>query len=137
MEGEQHAASDYFVTLGEPLHNNITSHSAYVVVPATMTFKVRGSESGVPDPTCTPGAVSPDDRYFRVLGAPSLVSVSRAEVSSFPNLKLCRIDCRCTGHEAKPTDGLDCHIAVDAIEELSKKRSRLGHDSTSATVTTP
>jgi hypothetical protein len=44
IEGEQHGASDYFVTLGEPLHNNITSHNAYVVVPATMTFKVRGPQ---------------------------------------------------------------------------------------------
>ena len=42
VEGEQHGASDYFVTLGEPLHNNVTGNSAYVVVPATMTFKVRG-----------------------------------------------------------------------------------------------
>jgi len=44
VEGEQHGASDYFVTLGEPLHNNITGDSAYVVVPATMTFKVRGQQ---------------------------------------------------------------------------------------------
>ena len=42
VEGEQHGASGYLVTLGEPLHNNITGDSAYVVVPATMTFKVRG-----------------------------------------------------------------------------------------------
>jgi hypothetical protein len=44
LEGEQHGASDYFVTLGEPLHNNVTSDSAYVVVPATMTFKVHGQQ---------------------------------------------------------------------------------------------
>ena len=31
MEGKQHGASDYFVTLGEPLHNNVTGDSAYVV----------------------------------------------------------------------------------------------------------
>jgi ketosteroid isomerase-like protein len=43
-EGEQHGASDYFVTLGEPLHNNTTGESAYVVVPATMTFKVQGQK---------------------------------------------------------------------------------------------
>ena len=42
IEGEQHGATDYFVTLGEPLHNNITGDSAYIVVPATMTFKVQG-----------------------------------------------------------------------------------------------
>jgi ketosteroid isomerase-like protein len=40
IEGEQHKASGYFVTLGEPLHNNITGDTAYVVLPATMTFKV-------------------------------------------------------------------------------------------------
>jgi hypothetical protein len=33
LEGEQHGASDYFVTLGEPLHNNTTGDSAYVVIP--------------------------------------------------------------------------------------------------------
>jgi hypothetical protein len=41
-EAKRHGALDYSVTLGEPLHNNATGDSAYVVVPATMTFKVRG-----------------------------------------------------------------------------------------------
>ena len=44
VEGKQHGASDYVVTLGEPLHNNITGDSAYVVVPATMTFNVGGKQ---------------------------------------------------------------------------------------------
>jgi ketosteroid isomerase-like protein len=44
IEGKQHGASEYFVTLGEPLHNNVTGESAYVVVPATMTFKVQGKQ---------------------------------------------------------------------------------------------
>ena len=44
IEGKQHGASDYFVTVGEPLHNNVTGDSAYVVVPATMTFKVAGKQ---------------------------------------------------------------------------------------------
>lgn len=44
IEGEQHGAADYFVTLGEPLHNSVTGDSAYVVVPATMTFKVHGQQ---------------------------------------------------------------------------------------------
>ena len=35
---------NYFVTLGEPLHNNITGDSAYVVGPATMKFKVQSQE---------------------------------------------------------------------------------------------
>jgi hypothetical protein len=43
VEGEQHGASDYFVTLGEPLHNNVTGESAYVVVPATMTSRWAAS----------------------------------------------------------------------------------------------
>ena len=44
IEGMQHGASDYVVTLGQPLHNNITGDSAYVVVPATMTFNVGGKQ---------------------------------------------------------------------------------------------
>jgi hypothetical protein len=40
IEGAAHGASGYFVTLGDPLHNNVTNDSAYVVVPATMKFKV-------------------------------------------------------------------------------------------------
>jgi ketosteroid isomerase-like protein len=44
IEGKQHGASDYFVTLGEPLHNNVTGDSAYMVIPATMTFKVGGKQ---------------------------------------------------------------------------------------------
>src|SRR5262245_51736599 len=44
VEGELHGASGYVVTLGEPLHNNITGDSAYVVVPATMTFEVHGKQ---------------------------------------------------------------------------------------------
>jgi hypothetical protein len=43
-EGEPHGATGYFVTLGEPLHNNVTGDSAYVVVPATMTFDVAGKK---------------------------------------------------------------------------------------------
>ena len=44
IEGEAHEASGYFVTLGEPLHNSVTNDSAYVVVPATMTFNVKGTQ---------------------------------------------------------------------------------------------
>ena len=43
-EGEQHGASGYSVSLGEPLHNNVTGDSAYVVVPATMTFDIDGGQ---------------------------------------------------------------------------------------------
>jgi ketosteroid isomerase-like protein len=41
-EGEQHGASGYVVTLGEPRHVNVTGDSAYVVVPASMTANVHG-----------------------------------------------------------------------------------------------
>ena len=44
IEGEHVGATDYFVTLGEPKHNNITGDSAYVVFPTTMTFKVHGTQ---------------------------------------------------------------------------------------------
>ncbi len=44
IEGKQHGAADYFVTLGEPLHNNVTGESAYAVVPATMTFKLGSKQ---------------------------------------------------------------------------------------------
>ena len=42
VEGELHQASGYFVSLGEPLHNDVTGGSAYVVVPTTMDFDVAG-----------------------------------------------------------------------------------------------
>jgi hypothetical protein len=44
IEAKQHGASNYFVTLGEPLHNRTTGESAYVVIPATMAFKVHGQQ---------------------------------------------------------------------------------------------
>jgi SnoaL-like domain len=44
VEGEQHGAAGYVVTLGEPLHNNVTEDSAYVVVPTTMTFDLDGKQ---------------------------------------------------------------------------------------------
>ena len=43
-EGEHVGATDYFVALGEPRHVNITGDSAYVVVPASMSFKVHGTQ---------------------------------------------------------------------------------------------
>ena len=44
IEGEHNCASGYFVSLGEPLHNDVTGDAAYVVVPATMTFSVHGQK---------------------------------------------------------------------------------------------
>ena len=43
-EGKQHDASNYFVTVDEPLHNDVTGDSAYIVFPATMTFKLGGTQ---------------------------------------------------------------------------------------------
>jgi ketosteroid isomerase-like protein len=42
--GESEGATGYFVTLGEPRHVDITGDRSYVVVPTTMTFKVRGRQ---------------------------------------------------------------------------------------------
>jgi ketosteroid isomerase-like protein len=44
IEGKEHGASGYFVSVGEPLHNDITGDSAYVVLPATMTFDLKGTK---------------------------------------------------------------------------------------------
>lgn len=44
VEGQRHGASDYVVTLGNPVHNDVSGDSAYVLVPATMTFNVQGRQ---------------------------------------------------------------------------------------------
>ncbi|HKP29972.1 MAG TPA: nuclear transport factor 2 family protein [Gemmatimonadales bacterium] len=44
IEGREHGASGYMVTIGEPLHHDVTGDSAYVVVPATMTFDLKGAK---------------------------------------------------------------------------------------------
>jgi len=44
VEGEHLGAKDYHVTLGKALHANVTGNAAYVVVPATMTFKLKGKQ---------------------------------------------------------------------------------------------
>jgi ketosteroid isomerase-like protein len=41
-EGEKEGASGYAVTLGKPRHLNVNGDAAYVVLPATMTFKHKG-----------------------------------------------------------------------------------------------
>ena len=43
-EGQQHGASEYVVTLGEPRHFGVTGDNAYVVVPSSMTFNLRGKQ---------------------------------------------------------------------------------------------
>ena len=44
VEGEHAGASGYLITLGEPRHVNVTGDRAYVVVPATMTFRLQGTQ---------------------------------------------------------------------------------------------
>lgn len=44
VEAERHGASNYVVALGEPLHHDITGDAAYLVMPATMQFSVKGTQ---------------------------------------------------------------------------------------------
>jgi ketosteroid isomerase-like protein len=44
VAGAREGASEYVVTLGEPRHVDVTDDRAYVVIPATMTFKVHGKQ---------------------------------------------------------------------------------------------
>ena len=44
IEAEHLDVTGYFVTLGEPLHNNVTGNAAYVVLPATMKFNMKGKQ---------------------------------------------------------------------------------------------
>lgn len=44
VEGEHLDAGDYHATIGEPAHNNVTGDSAYLVVPAEMTFMLKGQQ---------------------------------------------------------------------------------------------
>jgi len=41
-EGAHLGAANYRVTLGDPLHDETSGDSAYVVAPATMTFDLNG-----------------------------------------------------------------------------------------------
>jgi ketosteroid isomerase-like protein len=43
-EAEHLGASDYHITLEEPRHVNVTGDSAYVVVPVTLSFNLRGQQ---------------------------------------------------------------------------------------------
>ena len=42
VDGEHAGASDYLITLGEPRHVQVTGDRSYVVVPATMAFRLHG-----------------------------------------------------------------------------------------------
>jgi ketosteroid isomerase-like protein len=41
-EGEHAGAANYVVTLGAPMHADVTGEAAYVVMPASMRFDVHG-----------------------------------------------------------------------------------------------
>ncbi len=43
-EGAHNGASNYHVTLGEPLHNDVSGDAGYVVSPATMTLQIGGRQ---------------------------------------------------------------------------------------------
>ena len=43
-EGEHAGAEGYFIAFGEPSHVDVAGDSGYVVVPAAMTFKLRGRQ---------------------------------------------------------------------------------------------
>ena len=43
-EGGHLGASDYRIALAEPRHVDVTGDNAYVVVPATMTFNLKGEK---------------------------------------------------------------------------------------------
>lgn len=43
VEGEHLGASAYHITVGEPQHVDVSGEYAYVVVPATMSFNLRGN----------------------------------------------------------------------------------------------
>lgn len=42
-EGEHLGVTDYCIRLAEPRHVDVTGENAYVVVPATFSYKVRGT----------------------------------------------------------------------------------------------
>jgi ketosteroid isomerase-like protein len=42
--GEHLGENGYHVATGKPLHANITGDSAYVVIPTTMTFQLKGKQ---------------------------------------------------------------------------------------------
>jgi ketosteroid isomerase-like protein len=44
LAGDHEGASEYSVTLGQTLHADVKSETAYVVHPATMQFKLRGKQ---------------------------------------------------------------------------------------------
>jgi hypothetical protein len=44
VDAAHSGVNDYFATLGSPLHFDMTADSAYVLMPASITFNVRGEQ---------------------------------------------------------------------------------------------
>lgn len=44
IEAKQHGASQYAVALAKPLYNVVKGDAAYVVVPASMTFRIQDKQ---------------------------------------------------------------------------------------------
>src|SRR5262249_51969310 len=63
IEGKEHGASGYLVSVGAPLHNDITGDSAYVVLPATMTFGLNCSKVTQSGAVLTVGLRKPADGW--------------------------------------------------------------------------
>jgi hypothetical protein len=63
IAGEHEGASEYSVTLGEPLHADVTGNSAYLVHPATMQFKIRGKQITQSSATFTTALRKLDDGW--------------------------------------------------------------------------
>jgi hypothetical protein len=61
-------------------------------------------------------------------GAQTIVPIAGAVMGGFPQLKISPIDHCCTGIEAKPTDGLDCPVGIEAVEELSETCVLFAHE---------
>lgn len=63
-EGEHLGASGYRISLEEPRHVDVSGDFAYVVVPATMTFDLKGASRTQSGSTFTVALRSHDDRWL-------------------------------------------------------------------------
>ena len=56
--------SDFEIELDEPLHDNVTGDAAYIAVPATMNFKVKGQARTQPRASLTLALARQDGRWL-------------------------------------------------------------------------
>lgn len=68
-EGEHLGASGYRIALGEPRHVDAKGESAYVVVPATMTFTLQGKQVTQTGSTFTVALRKLDSRWLLIAWA--------------------------------------------------------------------